>query len=242
MEHPVIAVSNHLPPAHAPLGVLMLETRFPRIPGDIGNPASFEVPVHYRVVRGASPERVVRERAVGLLQPFIAAAQELVAEGCGLISTSCGFLALFQNELQAALPVQVATSSLLQVATTQALLAPGQQMGIITIAAGSLTADHLRAVGADPATPVVGVRPDGEFIRAIMGDTLEMDTAKLRDEVLEAGERLLRTHPGVAAIVLECTNMPPYSDALAQATGLPVYDILTLLKGRLRGSSGTPFR
>jgi hypothetical protein len=224
-----------LPPARAPLGVLMLETRFPRVPGDIGNPASFDVPVHYRIVRGASPSRVVRERAVGLLQPFIDAAQELVAEGCGLISTSCGFLALFQDQLQAALPVQVATSSLLQVATTQARLAPGQQVGIITIAPESLSADHRRGVGADPATPIAGVRPDGEFIRAIMGDQLEMDTKKLRDEVLEAGTRLLQAHPRVGAIVLECTNMPPYSAALAQATGLPVYDILTLLKGRLTG-------
>lgn len=226
---------SSLPPARPPLGVLMLETRFPRVPGDIGNPASFDVPVHYRIVRGASAARVVRERAVGLLQPFIDAAQELVLEGCGLLSTSCGFLALFQDQLQAALPVQVASSSLLQVAPTQARLAPGQQVGIITIAAESLSFDHLRGVGADPATPVVGVRPDGEFIRAIMGDAPEMDTDKLRAEVLEAGARLLRAHPRVGAIVLECTNMPPYAAALGEATGLPVYDILTLLKGRLTG-------
>ena len=34
-----------------------------------------------------------------------AAAQALVAGGCGAIATSCGFLALWQRELQAALPV-----------------------------------------------------------------------------------------------------------------------------------------
>jgi len=223
-------VSSPTKSAGAPLGVLMLETRFPRVLGDIGNPASFDFPVRYAVVQGASPARVVRERAAGLLAPFIEAARGLVNQGCGAISTSCGFLALFQRELQEALPVPVAASSLLQVAPVQARLAPGQRVGIITVAAESLTADHLRGVGADPATPVAGVRRDGEFVRAIMGDLPEMDTDKLRVEVLEAGERLRQAHPEVAALVLECTNMPPYADALAQASGLPVYDILTLLR------------
>ena len=218
-----------------PLGVLMLETRFPRVPGDIGNPASFDFPVRYRVVHGASAVRVVKERATGLLQPFIDAARELVEEGCGAISTSCGFLALFQRELQAALPVPVASSSLLQVAPLQAALPAGQQVGIITIAAQALTADHLHGVGADPATPVVGVRSDGEFARAILGDLPDMDTGKLRDEVLEAGARLRQAHPEVTALVLECTNMPPYAAALREASGLPVYDILTLLNSMRRG-------
>jgi len=219
-----------------PLGVLMLDTRFPRVPGDIGNPASLDFPVRYRVVRGASAERVVKERAAGLLQPFIDAARELVEAGCGAISTSCGFLALFQRELQAALPVPVASSSLLQVAPLQAALPAGQRVGIITIAAQALTADHLLGVGADPATPVVGVRADGEFARAILGDLTEMDTGKLRNEVLEAGTRLRQAHPEVSALVLECTNMPPYAAALREASGLPVYDILTLLNS-MRGES-----
>jgi hypothetical protein len=219
-----------------PLGVLMLETRFPRVPGDIGNPASFDFPVRYRVVSGASPLRVINDRAVGLLQPFIDAAHELVDQGCGAISTSCGFLALFQRELQAALPVPVASSSLLQVAPLQAALPAGQRVGIITIAAPALTADHLRGVGADPATAIVGVREGGEFARAILGDLPEMNTEKLRDEVLDAGSRLRQAHPEIAALVLECTNMPPYAAALREASGLPVYDILTLLNAMRRES------
>jgi hypothetical protein len=218
------------PDANAPLGVLMLQTRFPRIVGDIGNPASFDFPVRYSVVQGASAARVVRERATGLLQPFISAAHDLVAQGCGAIGTSCGFLALFQRELQEALPVPVAASSLLQVAPVQAGLPAGRKVGIITIAAESLSEDHLRGVGADPATPRMGVRRDGEFVRAIMGDLPEMESDQLRAEVLEAGERLLQAHPEVAAFVLECTNMPPYAQDLARASGLPVYDVLTLLK------------
>jgi hypothetical protein len=89
------------------LSLLMLDTRFPRIAGDIGHPATFDFPVRQIVVRGASPQRVVRQCGPALLQPFIEAGRALVADGAAAIATSCGFLALFQRELQAALPVPV---------------------------------------------------------------------------------------------------------------------------------------
>src|ERR671921_1234872 len=84
----------------APLGILMLEARFPRIPGDMGNAGTWPFPVLFRVVRGASPERVVLQGARGLLPDFVAAAQELVVLGAEAITTNCGFLSPFPQELQ----------------------------------------------------------------------------------------------------------------------------------------------
>ena len=133
------------------LGVLMLQTRFPRPLGDIGHAQTFTFPVLRRVVQGATPGRVVRGHDIAALQPFIGTARQLVAEGCTAITTSCGFLALWQRELQAALqPVPVWTSSLLQLAEL-----PGRRCGVITIEAASLTAAHFIAVGAQPQTPLV---------------------------------------------------------------------------------------
>jgi hypothetical protein len=86
----------------ARLGILMLEARFPRIPGDMGNATTWPFPVLYRVVRGASPDRVVRRRAEGLLPDFLAAARELVALGADGITTNCGFLSLSPDHLLAA--------------------------------------------------------------------------------------------------------------------------------------------
>lgn len=214
----------------APLGILMLEARFPRIPGDMGNAGTWPFPVLYRVVRGASPERVVLQGARGLLPDFIAAAQELAELGAEAITTNCGFLALFQRELAAAVQVPVATSSLMQVPWVQATLPPGKRVGIITVCKESLTPAHLEGAGVPPGTPIVGTEGGREFFRILIkAEAEDMDIALAEQDILEAGRTLVAQHPEVGAIVLECTNMPPYAAALREALGLPVYDIYSMI-------------
>lgn len=213
----------------APIGILMLEAGFPRIPGDVGNALSFPFPVLYGVVRGASPERVVRRQAAGLLDAFIAEGRRLIELGAEGIVTNCGFLALLQEELRTALAVPVAASSLLQVPFVERLLPPGRRAGILTIEASSLTAAHLDAAGVRPETPIAGMEPQGHFVRTILGDGRELDPERCEAEMLAAGERLLGAHPEVGALVLECTNMCPYAAALRQRFGLPVFDMLSLI-------------
>lgn len=214
----------------ATLGLLMLQTRFPRPLGDVGHPRSFDFPVRQRVVQGATPDRVVRGRDPAHLQPFIDAARELVAEGCGAISTSCGFLAQWQRELQAALPVPVWTSSLLQLRERQNL---GRRCGVITIEAEALGAAHFEGVGADPATPVEGITPGSALHRTLMLDLAELDESDAQQQVLAAAQRLRQRHPHIDTLVLECTNLPPYAPALRKATGLIVLDVVTLLNRRM---------
>jgi Asp/Glu/hydantoin racemase len=213
----------------ASLGILMLEARFPRIVGDMGNARTWPFPVLYKVVSGASPDRVVRRRAEGLRDEFIAAARELVRLGAEGITTNCGFLALIQAELQAAVPVPVATSSLLQIPLAARLLPPGKVPGVVTISAATLTREHLLAAGADPDTPVVGTDAGSEFTRVILGDEERLDYGAAERDVVGAAEELVARHPQVGAIVLECTNMCPYARAVRRATGLPVYDIVSLV-------------
>ena len=211
------------------LGVLMLQTRFPRPRGDIGHAQTFTFPVLRRVVVGATPERVVRTRDGSSVQPFIDCAHQLVAEGCTAIATSCGFLALWQRELQAALsPVPVWSSSLLQLTER-----PGSRCGVITIEAASLTPAHFLAVGADPHTPVEGITPGSPLHRTLMQDLLQLDEADACAQVLAAAARLCTRHPEVDTLVLECTNLPPYAAALRRATGLPVLDLVTMLTARM---------
>jgi Asp/Glu/hydantoin racemase len=207
------------------LGILMLETRFPRIPGDMGNAVTWPFPVLYKVVRGASPERVVRRAAEGLTERFIDAARELVADGADGITTNCGFLALLQDRLAEAVGVPVAASSLMQVPLVQRLLPPGRRVGVLTISRADLTPAHLQASGAPLDTPIVGTEEGREFSRALLNDEPAMDVALARADMIDAGRRLVEDFPETGAIVLECTNMVPYAADLRQTLGLPVYSI-----------------
>jgi len=214
------------------LGVLMLETRFPRPRGDIGCAATFDFPVRHRVVVGASPRRVVLEQDPALLAPFVAAAQDLEREGVAAIATSCGFLALFQRALQDAVAVPLWSSSLLAVAALDAALPAGRRAGVVTVDAASLTPALLAAAGAPEDTPVEGLATDSAFRRTLLEDRPELDTAEAELATVVAALRLVARDRRVAAIVLECTNMPPYADAVRAATGLPVHDITTLIRAR----------
>ncbi len=214
----------------APLGILMLEARFPRIMGDMGNAGTWPFPVLYSVVPGASPERVVLQGAKGLLPDFVGAAQRLVQLGAEAITTNCGFLALFQKELAAEVKVPVATSSMMQVPWVQATLPPGKRVGLITISRASMTPAHLAGAGVPADTPIVGTEGGREFFRVLItADKDELDVAIACQDILDAGRELVTRHPEVGAIVLECTNMPPYAAALREAIGLPVYDIYSMI-------------
>ncbi|MGY4802490.1 aspartate/glutamate racemase family protein [Teichococcus aerofrigidensis] len=214
----------------APLGILMLEARFPRIPGDMGNGTTWPFPVLYRVVRGASPEKVVLDGAPGLLQDFLDAAEELVCQGAEAITTNCGFLSLFQKELAAHVGVPVATSSLMQVPWVQAMLPPGKRVGLVTVSGSTLTPRHLEAAGVPSDIPREGTESGREFFRVLIrAEKDDMDVDLAEQDILDAGRRLVARHPEVGAIVLECTNMPPYAAALRQELGLPVYDIYSMI-------------
>jgi len=213
----------------ARVGILMLETRFPRIPGDMGNAETWPFPVLFKVVPGASSRRVVCDKAAGLLDEFLGAAGELVRLGADGITTTCGFLSLFQRQIAAHVGVPVATSSLMQIPLIERVMPPGKRVGVLTVSAANLTAEHLLAAGADPATPVVGTDNGSEFTRVMINDEERLDVAAAEHDILAAGDTLVTTHSDVGAILLECTNMVPYARVLSERLRLPVFSIYTFV-------------
>jgi hypothetical protein len=213
------------------LGVVMLDTRFPRPRGDVGHPETFPVPVRHLVVQGAFPRSVVGSaealRTSGLHLRFIEAVRRLEAEGARAITTSCGFLVLLQQELQAAVRVPVVSSSLLQLPE---LLARQAQVGVLTISAIHLTQDYLLAAGVPRErladVLVQGVDPDGAFARALLGNQSALDLAAAEADVVDAALALRARAPQLRCVVLECTNMPPYAKAVADATHWQVRTLL----------------
>jgi hypothetical protein len=210
----------------------MLDTRFPRLPGDVGHAGTFGGRARHLVVPGAYPREVVRSaqglRAGGLQAAFLRALQTLEAQGAAALTTSCGFLVLLQDELQSALRVPLVASSLLQL---PAALRAEPQVGVLTISEQHLGDAFLLAAGV-PSTRlrdvlVQGVDPASEFAHAILGNRPEMDADRAAADVLDAALRLRRRAPHLRTVVLECTNMPPYAAAIESATGWRLLSLLT---------------
>jgi Asp/Glu/hydantoin racemase len=216
----------------APVGILLLDARFPRPPGDIAYAETFDFPVVYRVVQHATPQRVVQGAANGLVEAFCDAARALEADGVRAICTSCGFLALHQRALAAAVNVPVFTSSLLQIPSLLAALPGNRQVGVLTISETALTAAHFAAVGVPGLDRIVvaGLERAEALYQPIMDNRGPLDVEAAAQQVTTAACELAAAHPDIAALVLECTNLPPYGARIQQATGLPVWDAIGLVR------------
>jgi hypothetical protein len=232
MQSPSEIGQRLLRPGQAPfLGVVMLDTRFPRPVGDLGHLATWPVPVNIRVVRGIWPDKVVQSAAglhagrVG--SAFVAVVRSLVREGAVAVTTTCGFLVLLQKEMQASVKVPVITSSLMLLPR---LLSAQRRVGVLTISDAKLGKEYLRAAGVprERLADVViqGVDPKGEFATRILGNQPELDLEKARADVVAAAVALKAREPSLTDVVLECTNMPPYRAAVEEATGLKTWCLL----------------
>jgi len=218
------------------IGILMLDTSFPRPPGDIGNATTFDFPVRYRIVRGASPQRVVIEQDPALLEPFIQGARELQQDGVRAITTSCGFLALFQREMAAAVDIPLFTSSLMLMPVVHRMLRPDQKIGVLTANSRHLTPRVLEAVGASGIPYAVsGSQETPSFYQVFVMDGKELDFEEAERGVVKMAVDLLNEHPDVGAFVCEGTNFSNFAPAVQEATGLPFFDIVTMTRWMAQG-------
>ena len=210
------------------IGVIMVNKKKARIPGDVGNASTFDFPVRYQVVEEASTE-THRRADRSLTVPFIEAAKNLEKEGVKAITTCCGFLAFFQKEISDSVNIPVFTSSLLFLPMVCRMIRSDQKVGVITAEAPFLDKRYFDAVGVDQNLVVVaGMENEPEFRRAVLDDEPSIDPDKMRRDIVKVASTLVAKHPEVGAIVLECTQLPPYARAVQEAVHLPVFDIITL--------------
>ncbi len=217
------------------IGILLLDTAFTRIPGDIGNAHSFDYPVRYKVVKSATTDQIVAEgsKARALLPLFIQAAQELEREGVRAIITSCGFLAIVQEELAAAVSIPVVTSSLLLVPLVAVIIDHKKSVGIITADANALSTEHLEAAGIRGPVHIKGMENSKAFSEAILKPSntfpRPLDPGEIEKDLVAISKDLLNAHSDIGAIVLECTNLQPYAVRIRDVLGIPVYGIIDLV-------------
>lgn len=211
------------------IGILMVNSRFRRYLGDVGNALTFSFPVQYRIVEEAVPRRVTELHRASLLEPFKHAADELIDAGVDGIATTCGFLSIYQQELANHCRVPVATSSLLQVPLVERMLPSSKRVGILTYDGQALRGPYLEAVGVAEDTPIVGMPPSSDFVRWIREGDKGPSFATLRAEAVAAAVSLCARHPEVGAIVSECTNLAPFTRDIQKAVGLPVFDAVSMI-------------
>lgn len=214
-----------------PIGIIALETDFPRIIGDIGNALTWDFPVLYNIVKGSTPTEIVEKKPnPKWLNCFVKSAQELERMGVQAITTTCGFLALYQEELSNSVNIPLYTSSIIQIPLIYRMLKKQQKIGIITINSKALTKQHLSNVGIDSVPLVIyGAEKTSEFINVFyFRKKISIDIKKAEKELVGLARKMLKEHPEVGAIVLECTNMPSYASSIQEEVRLPIFDIYTL--------------
>ncbi|WP_218950952.1 aspartate/glutamate racemase family protein [Desulfoluna butyratoxydans] len=214
-----------------PIGVLCLESYFPKPPGHLRNPVTFDFPVTYKVLRGIDVPTLLFNPTPELVAPFIEAARALEREGAMAITGSCGFLARFQKELTEAVRIPVLVSSLIQIPMVRTLHGPDAVIGVLTASRDALTPMHFAQVGGDINDVVIkGMEGCPEFWETIIeARRTDFDMDRLEAEICGAAEALMAEH-NLDALVLECTDLSAFARSIQERIGCPVYDIDGLIE------------
>lgn len=206
----------------------MLKTYFPRLVGDIGNPETFDFPVKRVIVNKATSKNVVKSNDASLVDDFIAEAKQLEKEGIKAISTSCGFLARFQEKIAAELSIPFFSSSLLLIPLIQEMIG-NKRIGILTARKQTLTEECFKCVKGDFDAVIYGME-ESHFSDIYVENHTDLNVEQARNDIFGAIDRILTENENIGAILFECTNMAPFRKDVIDKYGIPVFDICSLVR------------
>ncbi len=212
------------------IGIMVLDCHYPYLPGNVANATTYDFPVRFIEVQGATAERLLYQADLTLIGPFIEAAKRLESEGVKAITGACGFMALFQREIAAAVNVPVFASSMLQIPFMHQITQ--RKVGIITADSTCLKPAHFEGVGVSESVPycIGGMESVPAFVSGILDNIGELDNDGIERGVVEVANQLQADNPDIGSILLECSDLPPYAHKVQAATGLPVFDFITMIK------------
>jgi len=244
MDHPSLN-TGYLYPPHQPdrdirvpqgqavaghsVGILVLDLGYPLLPGNVANASTFSFPVRYRILKRTTTWQILNHDPA-LLDLILEGGRDLEKDGVRAIVGACGYFGYYQKQAAAQLNVPVFLSSLLQLSMIRQSLKPGSKIGVLCADGKSLSLDVLRACGIETATDLIiaGVQDLPEF-KNILHCTCHFNPAQMERELAAFAQNLIAEHPEIGALLLECSDMPPFSWSIQNATGLPVFDFITLI-------------
>ena len=207
-----------MPPA---VTVLQLDTGFPRVPGDVGCPETYRGRVEIIRIPNATVGQIVTADPASIpMAPFEAALERARGD---VVVTSCGFLSYWQDHLAARTTKPFVSSALMALPELCQSYAPHSIL-TLTFDADALTAAHLRGCSTD----VIGL-PQAMPLRQVISQnhkTLDTDRAGQDIAAYVADQK----KPWHRCLLLECTNLPPYKQAIRRVCDLPIVDILTCIE------------
>jgi len=209
----------------SPRGLVQLE----ELPGNSTNPKTFEFPVKYSRVKGANIHTILENPCQEVLQSMITEAHKMEEQGIKAITTSCGFNSVFQRELADCVNIPVFTSSLMQIPLIQNMLKKQQAVGVMTAKKSALSEHHLENAGVNKLLPlqIQGLEVCTEWNKIFSSPDEDIDIFTVENDIVSRACSMMESSD-IGAFVLECTDLPPFSNAVRKATGRPVFDFVTL--------------
>lgn len=223
----IFRTPNNMFVAGNSIGIIAMDLQYPKIPGNVANATTFNFPVMYKKVR---IEKIKLRRGDPDIKNIIVdAALELERDGARIITGACGFFANFQNAVSDAVKVPTFMSSIIQLPMIKLGLKPSQKIGILTASPDDLTDNMLKAVGANPKDCILGGVRIKEGFAPVREDMTVMDNALFCKDVVNVALEIVQKNPEIGAILLECSDLPPYAHAIQKTVGLPVFDFITMI-------------
>jgi hypothetical protein len=230
------------------VGILQLPANIPMLPGDMGNPTTFDFPVLYELIEEIDPFWVLAvEPHPVVMKKLIAACKRLTIQGVTTIIGNCGFFANYQPEVAKSLDpgVQFFNGSLMQVPMLLTSVGSDKKVGVLTANAELLIPSPAlknSGVSEDDMSRVVIVGNEkGKEMNKITGETGSFSPKALEKELVDLAVEMVKQHPDIGAVVLECTEFPPYAHAIQDAIRLNVWDFVTMTNFMHAGAMRKPF-
>jgi hypothetical protein len=225
------------------LGILMLDTQFPRILGDAGNPDTYQMEVLILTVENVSSLDVVNDQQLSqeARQKFINAAITLEKNGVSAITSTCGFLYKEQVQISNAVRVPVMVSSLSlyrkikrEIGSDKIIILTASSKDLVSLIHSS------NEIEIDDVV-IIGMENCNAFSQAILQDknnqSTDLDVEEITNFVKSKVANSLNMNTDIGAVLIECGNLPPYISAIKTVTDLPVYSILDGVKQIMSGTN-----
>jgi hypothetical protein len=212
------------------IGILLLDTSVPFIPGDVANATTYTFPVRFQKIPGFTVARALAKDPT-VYDELLQAAKSLELQGVRAITGDCGFMGIHQQTLARALDIPVFLSSLIQIPFIKTIIGPEAKVGVITADSDSMKKGLLAAVGVSDTSNLVitGLQDQPNFYRFALEESGVLNSKAVEAEAIAAATQMKADHEEIQAMLLECSLLPPYGAAIQASVNLPVFDYITMI-------------